>query len=529
MKKYLLFVFLFLFGLTSCTDLDEVVYDLLTEDRFYEHFTDEDMMAALGSVYSDMRRLYAGSNIHTGGSWLYTAEESADLWITPKRGGAWYDGGLYFRLNQHTWTPQHQHFLGNWRTFYRGVNTCNRLLFQFEDQDFEGIETIIAEIKVARAFWYYHLIDFFGNVPLVTDYDVPDNFLPETSSREEVFAFMVNELEESIPNLKETGYGRWNKYAAKHLLARVYLNSEVWSGVPHWEKVIELSNDILDSGRYSLDIDYSTPFSINNFPNSRELVLAIPNDEIYHPFGQAFHIHLWAHHWKYRYHANTETYFWGGFAAPPDFIDSYHSEDLRLDKTWFGGQLYDNTGELTGTVGTPLTCDPWNPRDLGKPLIYTKEIVFDDDGITTGEGDGLRAIKYEIREGALNSLSVDFPYFRYADVYFMKAEALWRNNNRQATQQVVDLINEVRSRAFVDFSGDRVLSVDQLDDERFLQEYAWEFAVEGHRRQQLIRFGAFTDTEWIMKDHPSETHRVLYPIPHEEIMANPNLTQNPGY
>jgi hypothetical protein len=528
MKKLLITVLVICSGLVSCTDLDEKVYDLLTEDKFYEHFTDEDLIAAIGSIYSDMRRLYAGGGIHTGGCWLYTGEETSDLWITPKRGGAWYDGGIYFRLNQHTWTTQDQHFLGNWRTFYRGVNTCNRLLFQFEGQDFDNKENVLAEIKVARAFWYYHLIDFFGNVPLETNYDVPEGYLPQTSSRQDVFSFIVSELEANIPLLKASGYARWNMYAAKHLLARVYLNSEVWTGVPQWDRVVELTDEIMASGRYSLDVDYSTPFTTENDAASRELVLAIVNDEVYHPWGQAFHIHLWAHHHKFRFHANTVTSYWGGFCAPPELIDSYHAEDLRLGKTWLGGQLYDNTGAFSGTVGTPLMCDPWNPRDQGKPLIYTKEIVFDQDGVTTGERDGMRLIKYEIPERALNTLSVDFPYFRYADVYFMKAEALWRKNNKAATPQVVDLINAVRSRAFVNFSGDKVLRPDQLDDERFLQEYAWEFAAEGHRRQQLIRFGVYTTREWIMHQ-PSQDFRNLFPIPHQEMLANPNLIQNSGY
>ncbi len=80
----------------------------------------------------------------------------------------------------------------------------------------------------------------------------------------EVFDFVVKELEESIPALAESGYGRWNKYAAKHLLARVYLNAEVWAGVPQWEKVISLTDEIMASGKYTLESDYKNPFVTNN-------------------------------------------------------------------------------------------------------------------------------------------------------------------------------------------------------------------------------------------------------------------------
>lgn len=527
-NKYII-ISIMLIGSASCTDLEEVPYDLLTEEKFYDNFTDEDLVAALGSVYSDMRGLMAGAQLHLNGCWLYTAEEVSDLWITPKRGGAWYDGGIYFRLNQHLWEVDHSHFLGNWRSFFRGVNTCNRLIYQFEDQEFDDRDAVISEIRTARAFWYYHLIDFFGNVPIETEYDVPEGYLPATDSREDVFDFIVTELEESIPHLAERGYGRWNKYAAMHLLARVYLNAEVWSGTPQWDKVIELCDEIMGTGFYRLDTDYGTPFSQANDEDSREIVLALVNDETYHPWGNSFHIHLWGHHWKFHFHRETETYYWGGFCAPPEFIDSYDPDDMRLAKSWIGGQLYDNKGTNTGTVGAPLMCDPWNPRDAGVPLIYTKEIVFDPDGVTTGERDGYRVEKYEIPKGAKNSLSCDFPYFRYADVYFMKAEALYWKNGGQATQEIVDLINSVRKRAFVDFSGDNVLTVGELDDDRFLAEYAWEFCIEGHRRQQLIRFGQFTSRTWIMKDQPSDNFRTLFPIPYEEVIANQNLIQNPGY
>jgi starch-binding outer membrane protein, SusD/RagB family len=528
-KKYFLSVIILLVSLNSCTDLNEDVYDLLTEDKFYENFSDEDLVGALGSVYSDMRGLVAGLQLHVKGCWLYTGEESSDLWITPKRGGAWYDGGIYFRLNQHTWAVDHQHFKNVWRTFYKGVNNCNRLIYQFSERDFENKDGVMAEIRVARAFWYYHLIDFFGNVPLETQYDVPAGYLPATNSREDVFNFIVDELEESIPYLAETGYSRWNKYAAMHLLARVYLNAEVWADTEKWDNVASLCDSIMESGHYSLDPDYSTPFCVDNDIASKEIILALVNDEVYTPWGDAFHIHMWTHHGRYHYHAETETFFWGGFCAPPEFIDTYDSTDIRLKKTWMEGQLYDNLGTLTGVVGKPMTCAPWNPRDQGKPLIYTKEIVFDADGVTSGERDGMRAIKYEIPKGALNTMGNDFPYFRYADVFFMKAEALWRKNNKVATQEVVDLINDVRKRAFIDFSGDKVLTVAQLDEDRFLNEYAWEFCVEGHRRQQLIRFGQYTTKTWIMKNQPSEEYRNLFPIPYEELISNTNLEQNPGY
>lgn len=125
--------------------------------------------------------------------------------------------------------------------------------------------------------------------------------------------------------------------------------------------------------------------------------------------------------------------------------------------------------------------------------------------------------------------SNDFVLFRYPDVLFMKAEALYWNNGGTATQEVCDLINSVRERAFTNFTEDKKVHVGELDDDRFLQEYGWEFCTEGWRREQLIRFGQFTTKTWFLHDSPSEDYRKLFPVPRAELLANSKLSQNPGY
>jgi len=509
-------------------ELETPIYDQLIAEDYYANFTEEDIPAAIGSVYGDMRNLFAGSGAHKNGCWLYTNEEVGDLWITPKRGGAWYDAGIYERLNKHQWNIDEQHFLTNWRRAYASINTCNRLMYEFQNQDLKDTTKLMSELKVARAFWYYTLIDMFGNVPIVTKYNVPDGYLPETMPRKDVYNFVVSELEENIHNLNNSGYGRWNNYSAKHLLARVYLNAETWVGEAEWDKVIALCDIIIESGYYGLEPDYSTSFKTDN-ENSTEIIMGIPNDEVYHE-DFPWRMHLWTMHWWYKYHGKTETFFWGGCCATPDLAWSYHPDDLRFRKSWFEGILYDNTGEKTGTIGTPISCDGSWPADVGKPINHTKNIrTLENNPEGTGEADGVRMIKYEIKQGAKNRLSNDFVLFRYADVLFMKAEAIYKKNNNVATQEAVGLINEVRRRAFADFSGLKILSVEKLDDNRFLQEYAWEFCQEGHRRQQLIRFGQFTSKRWFWHMPSNEDYLNLFPIPREEIMANENLVQNPGY
>jgi hypothetical protein len=528
MKKFLcLYLFSLLFFFSSCTDLTEHVYDQLDGDKFLKGLTERDMESLMTPVYGDMRVLYAGSNAHKTGCWFYTGEETAGIQITPQRGSAWYDGGVFERLHGHTWTVDDKLILGPWQQFYKGVNDCNRLVYLFSDTTLkvDSVKRIylLSQLKVARAFWYYCLVDFFGNVPLVTTYDVPKGFLPKTAPRDSVFNFCVTEISAAIPNLHEDGYAIWNKYAAMHLLARLYLNSEVWTGTPQYNKVDSLCQIIMNSKKYGLESDYKKVFVTEN-QYSPEIIFAIPNDEIYN-VSEPFLPHLWSFHWKTYSHLMTVTKYWGGMCGEPAFIDSYHPEDTRKAKSWLWGQQYDNLG-VFGVKGAPMLCEGWRPDDAGKLLDYENTFTPNSQGV--GEQEGYRMFKYEIKPGALPCLSNDFVLFRYADVYFMRAEALWRKNNKVATSLVTSLLNAVRKRSFTDYSGAKVLLGSQLDDDRFLKEYGWEFCQEGCRRQQLIRFGKFTTYKWMFHTS-SQPYRVLFPIPYAESVANPNLVQNSGY
>lgn len=509
-KRYIILVCI-CFMSFSCTDLEETVYDQLTTENFFK--TEEDVVSAFAPAYSSYRTLVSNHK----GSWYWVSLNTVDETVTPVRGSAWFDGGIHTRLYLHDWTSDENALTQTWRQMYGGINTCNRLIYQFENAEFEvpDIEGVIAELKVARAFWYYLLIDFYGNVPIVTQYDVPDGFLPETSSRSDVFDFIVSELLENMDKLSEEAdqstYGRWNQWNAKHLLARMYLNAEVWKGIPMWDECIAVCDEIMGSGNYVLESSYKSSFVTDN-ENSSEITFAIPFDEIYTAGSSRFHVHMWTLHGLSRETFNAQTGFWGGISATPSFIETYDPDDMRLNLSWLSGPQY-------ASDGTPLYCAGWRSEDAGKPLDYTKDI---DDLTDAGEHQGYRLFKYEIVNEVTNSMSNDFVFFRYADVYFMKAESLYRKGDKPGA---VTLINKVRERAF---EPDKGITAAILDDERFLKEYAWEFAQEGHRRQQLIRFGKFTTGTWSFHN-PSEPFRVLFPIPRQERLANPNLDQNDGY
>lgn len=187
---------------------------------------------------------------------------STDQDVIPARPNGWVDGGVYKRMHQHKWTSEDEIPLQSWVRTYDGINACNRVLYQIESGQIQLGDretTIISELKVLRASYYYLLDDLFGNVPIITKFDVPAGYLPEQSTRKEVYEFIIQELTENIPNLSEEVnseyYGRFNKWAGYTLLAKMYLNSEVFSDGAHkdYDKCIEACNKVLECGKYSME------------------------------------------------------------------------------------------------------------------------------------------------------------------------------------------------------------------------------------------------------------------------------------
>ncbi|WP_372775611.1 RagB/SusD family nutrient uptake outer membrane protein [Mangrovibacterium sp.] len=186
------------------------------------------------------------------------------------------------------------------------------------------------------------------------------------------------------------------------------------------------------------------------------------------------------------------------------------------------------------------------PRsDNGEPLVYVNSVPSIDQSTMY---DGYRWGKFEYAIGSTNRLSNDFPLLRYADVLFMKAEALMRSGQPGAGA----LVTQIRERDFKDNPAKATVTDEDLEGGsaydygrrdsyettyeggadiqygRFLDELGWEFCQEGRRRQDLIRFGVFTTKSWFSHD-ASSSHKILYPIPNQALLTNSNLTQTPGY
>lgn len=526
-----------LVGNTACTELLDESYSQVVSEK-YSPTNDADISYLVNAAYIPWRQTMLLWN-----GVVRSEELCADQDVIPARLGiGWVDGYIYKRWHQHVWTTEDDGVLQGWERTFEGINTCNRLLSQIEDGVIgvtgDAKTELVSELKVLRASYYYILCDLYGNVPIVTDFK--DTNLPQQSTRKEVYDFIVREITENINNLSETArgyyYGRFNKWAAYTLLAKMYLNAEVYAGTAQWNECVAACDQVINfaksSGEYGLESDINAPFLTEN-ENSKEIIFGLPFDEVYVTDWNAFDFHMYT-----LAPENQDTYQlkarpWGGVCAIPQFIDTFDPDDQRLADWYITGQQYSYSGDSLFESTT------------GVPLDYPNVVPSIDESYPY---QGYRWGKFEYAIGITNRLSNDWPQFRYADVLLMKAEALMRAGKPGAGA----LVTEVRQRAFganpakavvtdADLNAGSSYDYGRRDTYsttyeggadikygRMLDELGWEFCQEGRRRQDLIRFGIFTTKSWFSHD-ASDATKNLYPIPNKIMLTNSNLKQNPGY
>jgi len=519
----------------GCTDLGESVYSELNADNFYNNRT-EVMQAAL-RPFTHMQAWLAP----TGQSgYYYHSTLSADLVAWPQKGRHGYDGGDHIRQHYHTWTSEESRLNGTWELMWSGVGYINSALKNLKEVNYDKLgisdgerETILAELKVLRAFHFMKIMDLWGSVPIVTTVGNPIN--PEEKSRKEVFQFVKKELEENVEKLNPLSQellGRVSKAAGYAMLSELYLNAEVWTGTPMWDKAIEVSDKIINgmggslTGTMKLDPDPLGPFNNTNNKSSENIMQFAFSKKAGFPFSWSGFYFGYDNMSK----ALNVTYQgWNAFVVIPSAFDMYQDNDIRKEKWFLFGPQYEY-----GTSKPILGTEEYE----GEPLVYVNSIRRNSEG-ATGEGgmtegeenSGARFHKY--RSGTKddpNYWETDYVMYRLTEIYFNKAEAIMRKNGGAATSEAVDLINASRKRYFNDSDWpDEKYTVQTLTMDELLAERGREFIFEGKRRTALIRFNEFTNGSWWDHEPTNDETRVLYPIPHIQLASNPNLTQNPGY
>lgn len=516
-KYYLISILLIGFSL-SCTDLSETIYDKIPADEFGN--SQAQINSIIAPIYRTLKNVWPGDG-------LVLSEQTGDMAITPTRiGGDWYDSGVHMEFGRHTWQPRNGVINGMWNNANSGVSTCNKILALIQaNQAIEESrrEQVYAEIRGVRAFWYYMLVDNFGNVPLVTNFD--DKELPKTSSRKDVYKFIISELnaiKDLLPSdVTPVTYGKFTKGAAYFLLAKMHLNAEVFNGAvtqsdftkgaAEWQKCIDACDEVLKLP-YILEPNWKLNFEVKN-ESSKEIIFPC----IFSTADGGNHIFFRTLHYKDPLALGISIGPWNGISANPDYVKQFDNDDKRKAGSFLIGEMRDlKTGEILITQhGRPLN------HTVDIPMIAGSTTKYDGIWGEVQQEVGARCIKWVIEPGMSGNAENDFAFFRLADVYLMKAEALVRlNRNAEA----LPLVNTIRKRAFE--STSKLLTTVTLDD--IYKERRFELAWECYTRQDMIRFGNFLKPRFL-KPEITPVFRMLMPIPTQALEANNQLTQNPGY
>ncbi|MDR0871906.1 MAG: RagB/SusD family nutrient uptake outer membrane protein [Prevotellaceae bacterium] len=490
-----------LLGFTSC-DLEPEVYSDVLLDDYYK--TEKQLATLIANAYSQMAGEYG--YVFREGYWSLQ-EYTSDEVVVPTRGTDWFDNGVPIKMHTHTWETDTRDINNGWSFVYGGTTKCNDVLqkiksFKGEDEtQYDAVTKAgIAEAKVLRAFYHLLAMDVYGNAT------IDDGGEIKQRTRTEIFNWIEKEVKDNLSNLsRNVRYGSVTASVAHAILAKLYLNAEVYTGTPRWQDVINECDSIINGGYgYALNPDYFTAFKKDNTGN-KEIIFPVVFDEVY---AQGNMFHLMTLHYVHQQIYNFTTPPWNGPCTLKSFYDKYDSSDARKAQ-WLVGPVQKDGVTLTYKVG-----------DNTLDAILTPEVTTIQDPSAANTFEGARFAKFEIESGIAHHANSDFPIYRYADILLMKAEALMRLNGGTANADALVLVNQVHTRA-------GLIGYTSLDLPELLNERGRELAWEGHRRQDQIRFGTFTSGSWEFMEAGESPNRTIFPIPQWVLDANPGVyTQN---
>ena len=529
MKKVTLILSIVLLGgLHSCTnDMNVVSTDATVNSAGALFSTPQGYKQALAGVYGNLSLTGTGD---AGSSFLQgidagTSQFGRCMWylqdLTTDEVIWSYEGDEgVAELQRNTWTSSNPILLGMFSRTMAEVAIANDFLRQSTPEklssrgitnatDVANIALYRQEVRVLRALAYYNMMDLFGKAPFITESD-PVNFAGPQYDRSQLFTYIESELNAVIPDLKDARtneYGRIDKAVAQMILAKIYLNAEVYIGTPKYTECMTQCNNII-AGGYTLNSNYLNNFTADNNISS-EMIFTLQSDG----------------HVTQNYGATT--------VIINGEVGSIENNGSALGVGGWGGALRLRKQFVQKFSGAEFANDTRN-------TIFSGSRPIDIANIST-QSQGYILAKFSNKSSTgvpgTNSTFVDtdFPLFRLGDVYLMYAEAQMRKDgatNSSATPNAdatsLGYINALRTRA----NGSPVASANLAF---IIDERARELHWEGHRRQDLIRFGKYTSGyNWAWKGNSLNGTSIsdnlkVYPIPDNSLKSNTNLTQNTGY
>ena len=521
-KKLLLILVVISVSTTSCFDdlnvvpLDEEV--LLSENVYKDPAAYKQVLAKIyaGLAVSGQQGP-AGqpdiSGIDEGFSTYLRQYWKAQELSTDEAVIAWNDGNIH-DYHEQDWDANNEFVTAMYYRIFFQVTLINEFLRETTTDKLDArgvsadlqaeIATFRAEARFMRALSYWHGLDMFRNIPFIVEDDGIGSFFPTQTNAGELFTYIESELtaiESELPAPRQNEYGRADQAAAWMLLAKLYLNAEVYVGTAKYSECITTCNKIMNGG-YSLESDYAHLFLADNH-NSQEVIFPINFDGI-----------------------STRT--WGGmtFLVHAAVGGSMQASDFGIDNGWGGSRT---------TSALVMKFDTSAANTDSRKMFHTDGQTLEIDMISQfTQGWAITKYKNLNADGTPGSditfPDTDFPMFRLGDAYLMYAEAVLRGGSGGDATTALGYVNDIRTRA-----NENTITAGDLNLDFILDERARELYWECHRRTDLIRFGKFTSGyTWPWKGGVKEGQDVddkynIFPIPSADIGANPTLTQNDGY
>lgn len=489
--KISIIALLSLYAVSSCNDdfLNRVPLDTISTSNYPQ--TADELITLVNGAYQPLQwaKLY---NMRMWTTDIYAGNSNVGA-------GGGNDGVETIQLANFIAGSDNEGVLDLWRGPWPGILSANIVLQEAPKLSInEGIKNrCMGEAYFLRAQYYFILVRFFGDVPLVTQpQDINGDLYPSRAPKEEVYQLIISDLENAVNMLptkqqySADDLGRATKGAALGMLAKVHLTRG------EWQKVVDLTTQVEGLG-YSLNADYADNFNPDKENGQESLFEVQYSGSDKYDFWSNENQAAWTSTFMGPRGSNFTAGGWGWNQPTQEFVDSYESGDNRKAVSIlypgcpaFDGKEYLASYSMTG----------YNVRKFLLPFsLYP---TYDKSPL-------------------------NFPVLRFADVLLMKAEAL---NELGQTSQAAAPLNAVRNRAGLPgVSGG--LSQENFR-EKVLHERRMELAFEGQRWFDLIRVQngqyGLNFLHSIGKTNASTKH-LLLPIPQIERDRNPNLTQNPGY